>query len=374
MNIIQKIKLNNPEKENLQNTLYEIDTLSKRWTGIQKSGESDSEAIQKNIETTISASLSLENIPYTALQIQKIIARQKATNDKKQSLITGYNTVLKALYTHPHNYPLLEGTIVTIHAALFPNGKIHSNDEPAGKPSVVNFLDYKAPTLFSRNQAVSVNNEIRDLVEWTNDELSKHEHHALVVIAAFAYEFISIHPFREGKGELSRILSTLLLLQNGYEWAKFESIDNLIEKRRTEYYGTLKEGQQNRYSSREDISAWILFLCDIWLQSIRNLVPAPLTETPPHTRFDGYSPTKQEYNVTLCRTGQPACLSERPAKTDIVFHGRRRPGKSKRHHTSSQTRVHQHDKKRFALSAATEFRRNSRSTERFHIYVEKIKL
>ena len=53
MNIIQKIKLNNPEKENLQKTLYEIDTLSKRWTGIQKSGESDSEAIQKNIETTI---------------------------------------------------------------------------------------------------------------------------------------------------------------------------------------------------------------------------------------------------------------------------------------------------------------------------------
>ena len=92
MNIIQKIKLNNPEKENLQNTLYEIDTLSKRWTRIQKSGESDSEAIQKNIETTISASLSLENIPYTALQIQKIIARQKATNDKKQSLITGYDT------------------------------------------------------------------------------------------------------------------------------------------------------------------------------------------------------------------------------------------------------------------------------------------
>ena len=99
MNIIQKIKLNNPEKENLQKTLYEIDTLSKRWTGIQKSGESDSEAIQKNIETTIAASLSLENIPYTALQIQKIIARQKATNDKKQSLITGYDTVLKALTT-----------------------------------------------------------------------------------------------------------------------------------------------------------------------------------------------------------------------------------------------------------------------------------
>lgn len=55
--------------------------------------------------------------------------------------------------------------------------------------------------------------------------------------------------------------------------------------------------------------------------------PHPINRDDPHTRFDGYSPTKQEYNVTLCRTGQPACLSERPAKTDIVFHGRRRPGK-----------------------------------------------
>ena len=73
--------------------------------------------------------------------------------------------------------------------------------------------------------------------------------------------------------------------------------------------------------------------------------PRPINRDAPHTRFDGYSPTKQEYNVTLYRTGQPACLSEHPAKTDIVFHGRRRPGKSRRHRTSPQTRVHQHDKK-----------------------------
>ena len=98
--------------------------------GDSKSGESDSEAIQRISNDYFGFAL-LENIPYTALQIQKIIARQKATNDKKQSLIIGYDTVLRALYTHPHNYPLLGNTIVTIHAALFPNGKMHSNDEPA---------------------------------------------------------------------------------------------------------------------------------------------------------------------------------------------------------------------------------------------------
>ena len=98
--------------------------------------------------------------------------------------------------------------------------------------------------------------------------------------------------------------------------------------------------------------------------------PRPINRDDTLTRFYGYTPTKQRHNDI----GQPACLSERPAKTDIVFHGRRRPGKSKRHRASPQTRVHQHDKKRFALSAATEFRRNSRSPERIHIYVEKIEL
>lgn len=47
--------------------------------------------------------------------------------------------------------------------------------------------------------------------------------------------------------------------------------------------------------------------------------PRPINRDAPHTRFDGYSPTKQEYNVTLCRTGQPACLSERPAKRILSF-------------------------------------------------------
>ena len=129
MNIIQKIKLNNPEKENLQKTLYEIDTLSKRWTGIQKSGESGSEAIQKNIETTIAASLSLENIPYTALQIQKIIERQKATNDKKQSLIPTLTTIrfsktLSSRYMRPC-FPT-EKYIRTINRAANPASSISS--------------------------------------------------------------------------------------------------------------------------------------------------------------------------------------------------------------------------------------------------------
>ena len=274
MDIIRKIKAEGSEWESLQKSLNEIDTLSDRWRSAISRQYTSPELLQKGIAATISASLAIENISYPVEQIEKLIGQDTTlANDKKQSLVAGYNAILNDLYANPLDFPLCEDTIVSIHTALFPHGKSPQGKIPNRQLNVVNFLDSKAPSLFNRNQAVSVNNEIRDLVKWTNNELNKGIHHKLIVIAAFAYEFISIHPFREGKGELSRILSTLLLIQNGYEWAKFISIDSLFEKHRTEYYKTLKEGQQNRYSQREDITPWVRFLCDMWRQSVKALVP-----------------------------------------------------------------------------------------------------
>ena len=283
MDILLKIKASDQEVDTLQRTLHEIDTLSQRWYSQPADSHAGGEQIQAGIEATIAASLALENISHTPSLIHKIVTGNTHTGSKAENLITGYRTVLHALYTEATKYPLCEDTIIALHTALFPNGKRESNGHSAGAPAAVNFLDYKAPTLFNRSRTVSVNNEIRDLVEWTNRELARNDHHPLVVIAAFTYEFISIHPFREGKGELSRILSTLLLLQNHYEWAREVSIDSLIEQQRSTYYQTLKRGQQNRYSSQENITAWVLFLCNIWLQALRSLVAEmPETEvTPP---------------------------------------------------------------------------------------------
>ncbi|WP_346694895.1 Fic family protein [Barnesiella viscericola] len=271
MDILCKIKASEREAEALQQTLHEIDELSTRWDTLCAT-PFDPERMSPGIETTIAASLALENMPYSPSLVHKIVTDKTHSGSKTESLIQGYYAILQALYADAHKYPLCEDTIVALHTALFPNGKENSGSHATVRPAAVNFLDYKAPTLFNRSRTVSVNNEIRDLVEWTNRELARSDHHPLVIIAAFTYEFISIHPFREGKGELSRILSTLLLLQNHYEWARATSIDSLIEQQRSTYYQTLKRGQQNRYSSQENITAWVLFLCNIWLQALRSLV------------------------------------------------------------------------------------------------------
>lgn len=330
MDILRKIKASEREAEALQRTLHEIDTLSQRWHSQPADSHAGGERTQAGIEATIAASLSLENMNCTPSWIHSVVSGHTHTGDKTEKLITGYRTVLQALYADAGKYPLCEDTIIALHAALFPNGKGESNGHSAGAPAAVNFLDYKAPTLFNRSRMVSVNNEIRDLVEWTNRELAANDHHPLLVIAAFAYEFISIHPFREGKGELSRILSTLLLLQNHYEWARDTSVDSLIEKQRSTYYQTLKRGQQNRYSSQENITAWVLFLCDVWLQAIRSLtadlttpeeapqatptIPAPESsaapeaETPPAPPV--YLNSRQKQILAILAREEPAKVSD----------------------------------------------------------------
>jgi Fic family protein len=89
----------------------------------------------------------------------------------------------------------------------------------------------------------------------------------------FSYEFVSIHPFQDGNGRLSRLLATLLLLKNGYKWIQYVSFEHEIESRKSEYYSKLRHCQAQR--PNEDITEWVNFffsaLLDIQEQLMKKL-------------------------------------------------------------------------------------------------------
>ena len=95
---------------------------------------------------------------------------------------------------------------------------------------------------------------MRLLIDWY---LNDKETHPLVKCALFVYEFVSIHPFQDGNGRLSRLLSALLLLKHGYKWIQYVSFEHEIEHRKTEYYRVLRSCQAQR--PNEDITDWIRF-------------------------------------------------------------------------------------------------------------------
>jgi Fic family protein len=107
---------------------------------------------------------------------------------------------------------------------------------------------------------IETDDAMRSLLAWYE---SDRETHALVKTAVFCYEFVSIHPFQDGNGRLSRLLSTLMLLKHGYRWIQYVSFEHEIEQRKTEYYLKLRECQARR--PNEDITPWISFYLDALL-------------------------------------------------------------------------------------------------------------
>ena len=106
-----------------------------------------------------------------------------------------------------------------------------------------------------------------DLLDWTNTQIKQKEIHPLIVSGLFIYEFLSIHPFQDGNGRLSRLLTNLLLLKSDYHFIQYVSFENLIEQKKKTYYEALMDGQKDRYSDAERINNWMLF----FLRSLETL-------------------------------------------------------------------------------------------------------
>src|SRR5258708_8179092 len=107
---------------------------------------------------------------------------------------------------------------------------------------------------------------MRELIEWYRSDTVTHP---LIRTAIFVYDLLSIHPLQDGNGRMSRLLSSLLLLRQGYSWIEYVSFEHEIENRKSEYYAVLMQCQSNRPG--EDVSSWVLFFLDC-LKNIQNLL------------------------------------------------------------------------------------------------------
>ena len=120
--------------------------------------------------------------------------------------------------------------------------------------------------LFDPTPPHLVGKEMSELLEAASSLLNKKEIHPLIIIGNFNFEFLSIHPFQDGNGRTSRVLTNLLLLKNGYEYMPYASHEKFIEDNKNEYYLALNKSQRTWKTDKEDISPWQLFFLNILLK------------------------------------------------------------------------------------------------------------
>ena len=120
--------------------------------------------------------------------------------------------------------------------------------------------------LFDTVPAYLTPGQMRDLVEWAQKTLEKNKYHPLLVIGNFLVEFLKIHPFSDGNGRLSRVLTNMLLLQAGYLYIPYVSHEKLVEDNKPDYYIALRRSQKTIETDNENIADWLDFFLDIILK------------------------------------------------------------------------------------------------------------
>jgi Fic family protein len=246
----------------LVNELSSIDRYAGTWSDIIKR-EGQSLKQLKSIATvrSIGASTRIEGSKMTDDEVKVLIDNLSIgkLEERDQQEVIGYFETLDLISETYQDMPITESTIQSLHNVLLKHKtddhwhkgryKQHSNSVEAERVGEAKYTIFKTtPPGWATEDAM------RKLVEWYQQEK---EAHPLVRVAAFIYDFLSIHPFIDGNGRLSRLLSTLLLLKEGYGWIEYVSFEHEVESRKNEYYKVLMECQQNRPG--ENISPWVHF-------------------------------------------------------------------------------------------------------------------
>ncbi|MBT8231426.1 MAG: Fic family protein [Saprospiraceae bacterium] len=252
--------------------LSKIDRFDASWSSIEKR-EGQSLKQLKSIATvrSVGASTRIEGSKMTDDEVDVLLTELEIEKleDRDSQEVAGYFEVLDTITKSYTEIQITENVIKGLHNSLLRfsekdqwhkgDYKQHSNNVEATLPDGTTQIIFETtPPGYQTEDAM------RSLIEWYQNDSSTHP---LVKSALFTYEFLSIHPFQDGNGRLSRLLSTLLMLKHGYKWVQYVSFENEIENRKTEYYRELRKCQAMR--PNENITTWINFFFDA-LQNIQN--------------------------------------------------------------------------------------------------------
>ena len=261
----------------LINLISEIDRFDANWTAIErKEGQSLKELKSMATVRSVGASNRIEGNKMSDEEVDVLLQKIDITKltDRDSQEVVGYFEVVDLISQSYENINLTESHIKSLHNNLMKycvkdewhkgNYKVHNNAVESSLP------DGTRQIIFETTKAgLETEDAIRQLLNWYNDET---EVHPLIKVASFVYEFLSVHPFQDGNGRLSRLISTLLLLKNGYKWIQYVSFEQEIENRKNEYYQVLRSCQSQR--PNEDVTVWMQF----FLSSLSNIQAQLITK------------------------------------------------------------------------------------------------
>lgn len=274
----QKLEFSSSVFQQIMKQLSIVDNFKGSWDLLELQHSKHLKELRKiaTIES-IGSSTRIEGATLTDEEVEKLLKSVKIIKltTREQQEVVGYYDTLQIILDNYQDIELSERYIHQLHGILLKHsGKDQSHKgkyKTLSNQVVANYPDGTQRTIFRTTEPAMTGKEMEELIFWVNERKQKSDMHPVMITATFVYEFLSIHPYQDGNGRLSRLLTTLLLMQQEYEFIQYVSFEHIIEERKEEYYRTLMEGQKNRYQETEKIDQWILFFLDCLVTLIKRL-------------------------------------------------------------------------------------------------------
>ena len=219
------------------------------------------------------ASNAIEGIVTTNTRIRQLVEEKTAPRNRDEQEIAGYRDALNIIHENFDSISITPNYILQLHKILYS----HMNNPMAGKTKTVqNYISATYPDghteiLFTPLAPFETPDALKKICEEFNHVIGNAEAEPLITIAIFIHDFLCIHPFNDGNGRMSRLLTTLLLYRSGFLVGKYISLEAVIAKHKDLYYGAINASDKGWHEGKEDPTPFIKYLLGTIIAAYRDL-------------------------------------------------------------------------------------------------------
>jgi Fic family protein len=247
--------------------LSEIDEFKGAWRLLGTLAPERLNALRRvaTIES-IGSSTRIEGSKLTDREVEHLLAKLEikkfASRDEQE--VAGYAEVMETVFHAFSDIPITENHLKQLHRDLLRYSEKDERHRGEYKtlPNSVGAFDEEGKMIgivFETSTPFDTPRRMSELITWLKDSRELSRIHPLMIIAVFTVTFLEIHPFQDGNGRLSRILTTLLLLQAGYVYVPYSSLESVIENSKEGYYLALRQTQTTLHDAAPNWQPWLMF-------------------------------------------------------------------------------------------------------------------
>ena len=229
------------------------------------------EALRRNavIESSESSN-RIEQITAPRDRIKEIVDDRATPQDRSEQEIAGYRDALELIHENAEHIPFSEGVLLQLHRTLY---RYHPDEGGSWKMTNNDIVERKPDGTISRIRfrtvsAVETPQAIADLLSGYNRARAEGVE-PLIVVPLSVFDFLCIHPFRDGNGRVGRLLTLLLLYHFDYWVGRYISLERIIEESKETYYEALEASSQDWHSGKHDVHPWLRYFWGMLLRAYR---------------------------------------------------------------------------------------------------------